>query len=164
MGEAVRLSSRLGDDFDAVVTKAAPDGTYVRLTKEDAEGRVVLGYHGLVAGQKIRVTLVATDAVHGFIDFEYVPGVEPRKKERVMRKREMASVLHDRVGERFEAQVTGVTATATWVRTLDPPIEGRLVRGFRGATVGERMGVVLLATDPARGWIDFAREESAAVV
>jgi exoribonuclease-2 len=67
------------------------------------------------------------------------------------------------VGERFEAQVTGVTATATWVRTQDPPIEGRLVRGFRGATVGERMGVVLLATDPARGWIDFAREESAAV-
>jgi exoribonuclease-2 len=163
MGEAVRLSSRLGDEFDAVVMKAAPDGTYVRLTTEDAEGRVVVGYHGLVAGQKIRVTLTATDAVHGFIDFEYVPGVEPRKKERVMRKREMASVLHDRVGERFEAQVTGVTATATWVRTLDPPIEGRLVRGFRGATVGERMGVVLLATDPSRGWIDFAREESSAV-
>ena len=156
--EAVRLASRVGEEFDAVVTKAAADGTYVRLPKENAEGRVVLGYHGLAVGQEIRVTLKSTDAVHGFIDFEFQPGVEPRKRERVTRKREMASTLGDRIGERFEAQVTGVTDKATWVRTLHPQIEGRLVRGYRGAVLGERIGVVLLATDPVRGWIDFARE------
>jgi exoribonuclease R len=161
--EAVRLASRVGDEFDAVVTKAAPDGTYVRLPNENAEGRVVHGYHGLTVGQQIRVRLEATDSVHGFIDFEYVPGIEPRKRERVLRKQEMAATLRDKIGERFDALVTGVTDKATWVRTLEPRIEGRLVRGFRGASVGDRIGVVLLATDPVRGWIDFAREGNASI-
>jgi VacB/RNase II family 3'-5' exoribonuclease len=161
--EAVRLASRIGDEFDAVVTKAAPDGTYVRLPSESAEGRVVHGYPGLTVGQHIRVRLEATDSVHGFIDFEYVPGVEPRKRDRVLRKQEMAATLRDKIGERFDAQVTGVTEKATWVRTLEPRIEGRLVRGFRGAALGDRIGVVLLATDPVRGWIDFAREGNASV-
>jgi exoribonuclease R len=161
--EAVRLAGRVGEEFAAVVTKAAPDGTYVRLPSENAEGRVVRGYRGLTLGQQVRVRLQSTDPVHGFIDFEYVPGVEPRKRERVLRKREMATALRDRIGERFDAEVTGVTDKATWVRTLETRIEGRLVRGFRGAAVGDRIGVVLLATDPVRGWIDFAREGNASV-
>jgi exoribonuclease-2 len=156
---AVRLAGRIGETFDAVVTKAAPDGTYVRLANGEAEGRVVRGYHGLVKDQRVRVKLVATDPVHGFIDFEYAPGVPLRKRRRTSRKRRMAAALQERIGEAFDAVVTGVTDKATWIRTAKPRAEGRLVRGREGLAVGDRVRVVLLDADPERGWIDFARDE-----
>ena len=156
---AVRLAGRIGETFDAVVTKAAPDGTYVRLANGEAEGRVVRGYHGLVKDQRVRVKLVATDPVHGFIDFEYAPGVAPRKRERTSRKRRMAAALRERIGEAFDAVVTGVSHKATWIRTAEPTAEGRLVRGREGLAVGDRVRVILLDADPERGWIDFARDE-----
>jgi hypothetical protein len=34
------------------------------------------------------------------------------------------------------------------------------VRGRRGLSVGDEAAVVLLAADPARGFIDFAREDT----
>jgi len=159
---AERLRSRVGELFDAEVTGATPRGTWVRLLDQPAgyEGKVVRGAHDLEKGQRVRVRLVDADSVHGFIDFEYEPGVEPRKRERTERKRNAARALRGRVGQRFDAEVTGITAKATWVRTLSPrsDVEGRLVRGARGVSKGDRVRVVLLAADPKRGYIDFARE------
>jgi exoribonuclease-2 len=40
---------------------------------------------------------------------------------------------------------------------LDPPVEGRLERGFEGLDVGDRVRVRLVSTDAERGFIDFAR-------
>ena len=40
---------------------------------------------------------------------------------------------------------------------FDPPAEGRVVRGFDGMDVGERVRVRLVQTDVARGFIDFVR-------
>ena len=96
--------------------------------------------------------------MHGFIDFERLDAEAPRKEARLRRKQAWARDLRYRVGERFDAVVTGVTPRATWLR-LDPSgIEGRLVRGVRSVTVGDRLGVLLLSADPERGFIDFARE------
>ena len=81
-----------------------------------------------------------------------------RKVERAMRKRLAAVALHDRVGQSFSAVVTGVTPKGVFVRALDPPVEGRLVRGEQGLDVGDRLHVRLLSTDPVRGYIDFGRE------
>ena len=61
------------------------------------------------------------------------------------------------LGETFEAFVTGASAKGTWVRVLRPPVEGRLVRGFEGLDVGDRVTVTLERTDVERGFIDFAR-------
>ena len=61
------------------------------------------------------------------------------------------------MGDTFDAVVTGATARATWLRVLAPEAEGRLVRGRRGLKVGDAVRVVLLAVDPVRGYIDFAR-------
>ena len=79
-----------------------------------------------------------------------------RKVEREMRKRIAAVVLQPRIGQSFRAIVTGVNQYGTFVRTLDPHVEGMLVRGGKGLDVGDRVAVKLISTDPQRGFIDFA--------
>ena len=79
------------------------------------------------------------------------------KVERRVHKSAAALLLSSRIGERFDAIVTGASDKGTWVRILKPPVEGRVVRGFEGLDVGERTSVQLIHTDVARGFIDFAR-------
>ena len=82
-----------------------------------------------------------------------------RKFERTMRKVAAASFLSSRIGDTFDAIVTGVAEKGTFVRLLDPPAEGRIVSGERGLDVGDQTRVRLVATEPRRGFIDFARVE-----
>ena len=79
-----------------------------------------------------------------------------RKVEREMSKRIAAVVLHSRIGQNFRAVVTGATEHGTFVRAFDPHVEGMLVHGGHGLDVGDRLTVKLIATDPQRGFIDFA--------
>jgi exoribonuclease R len=158
--QADRLRSRIGEIFNAEVSGVSESGTYVRLLDGSAEGRVVRGYKPLSVGMKVPVKLVNTDSVHGFIDFEYTQGVDPSKEERRARKRAAALSLSDRIGETFRAIVSGTSKKATWLTIEPDEIEGRLVRGRRGLSVGDEAKVVLLAVDPVRGFIDFAREDT----
>lgn len=80
-----------------------------------------------------------------------------RKVERDMSKRISAVAMSKRVGESFDAIVTGAGPKGTFVRVLRPHIEGMLVKGQHGADVGDRVRVTLVHTDPERGFIDFAR-------
>jgi VacB/RNase II family 3'-5' exoribonuclease len=80
-----------------------------------------------------------------------------KKVERQVRKSAAAMLLESRIGERFDALVTGAAPKGTWVRLLNPPVEGRLVHGFAGVDVGHRIRVQLLYTDVERGFIDFKR-------
>ena len=79
-----------------------------------------------------------------------------RKVEREMQKRIAAVVLHPHIGQTYQAIVTGVNNYGTFVRTLDPHVEGMLVHGGKGLDVGDRVTVKLISTDPQRGFIDFA--------
>ena len=79
-----------------------------------------------------------------------------RKVEREMSKRIAAVVMRPRIGQNFRAVVTGVNQYGTFVRTLDPYVDGMLVRGSHGLDIGDRVTVRLVATDPERGFIDFA--------
>lgn len=80
-----------------------------------------------------------------------------RKVERRMRKVAAAAMLSAHVGETFDAIVTGVKPKGTFARLLRPPADGKVVKGFRGLDVGDRVRVRLLSTNPDRGFIDFAR-------
>jgi exoribonuclease-2 len=80
------------------------------------------------------------------------------KVERRVRKSAAALLLSGRIGESFDAIVTGASEKGTWVRLFQPPTEGRLERGFRGLDVGDRVRVKLIHTDVERGFIDFARD------
>jgi len=80
-----------------------------------------------------------------------------KKVERQVAKSAAALLLESRIGERFDAIVTGAAAKGTWVRLLHPPIEGKLVHGFEGMDVGHRVRVQLIHTDAEQGFIDFKR-------
>jgi len=80
-----------------------------------------------------------------------------RKVEREMTKRITAVAMSHRIGEIFDAIVTGVTPKGTFVRVLAPHIEGLLAQGDHGVDVGDRIRVRLIRTDVERGYIDFAR-------
>ena len=59
-----------------------------------------------------------------------------KKVERQVGKSAAAMLLESRIGERFDAIVTGAAAKGTWVRLLDPPVEGQAGAGFRGRRRG----------------------------
>ena len=80
-----------------------------------------------------------------------------KKVERQVRKSAAALLLEHRIGEQFDAIVTGAAEKGTWVRLLHPPVEGRLESGFEGVDVGLRVSVELVRTDVERGYIDFRR-------
>ncbi|MFP5230215.1 MAG: RNB domain-containing ribonuclease [Acidobacteriota bacterium] len=80
-----------------------------------------------------------------------------RKVSREMQKRIAAVAMSSRIGQTFDAIVTGVNEHGSFVRTLKPPVDGMLVRGEQGVDVGDRLHVSLVRTDPNQGYIDFAR-------
>ena len=80
-----------------------------------------------------------------------------RKVERSVRKIAAAILFSNRIGERFKAIVTGNKSTGTYVRVVNPPVEGRLMRGEKGVDVGDEIEVELLSTNPKKGFIDFGR-------
>jgi exoribonuclease-2 len=78
------------------------------------------------------------------------------KVERQVAKSAAALLLASRIGARFDAIVTGASEKGTWVRISGPTTEGRVVDGFEGLDVGDRLRVELVRTDIERGFIDFA--------
>ena len=80
-----------------------------------------------------------------------------RKVEREMSKRLAAVAMQRRVGEIFDAIVTGVTDHGTFVRVLQPHVEGLLAQGAQGLDVGDKLKAKLIRTDVRKGYIDFAR-------
>ncbi len=80
-----------------------------------------------------------------------------RKVERTMRKVAAATFLSNRIGDEFDAIVTGASDKGVFARLFSPPAEGRIVRGEEGLDVGDKLRVRLVDTAPAKGFIDFAR-------
>jgi exoribonuclease-2 len=155
---AAMMVDRVGDSFPAVITAAARKGTYARLLNPPVEGRVVSGAEGLDVGDTVRLKLVAADPLKGFIDFAHVGGDAPRKLERSRRKKIAAQRLKGSVGKVFDAEVTGVSNSGTYVRLLDGSAEGRVMRGFKTLRVGMKVPVKLIGTDTVHGFIDFEYE------
>jgi len=81
---------------------------------------------------------------------------EAKKVERQVSKSAAARLLESRSGEKFDAIVTGASEKGTWARVLQPPVEGKLVHGFDGIDVGDRVRVELIRIDVEKGFIDFA--------
>ncbi len=79
------------------------------------------------------------------------------KVERQVNKSVAAMLFKNRVGDTFDALVTGASPKGTWVRLITHPIEGKLVSGYEKLDVGDRLNVKLLRVNVSRGFIDFVR-------
>jgi len=79
------------------------------------------------------------------------------KVERQVQKSAAALLLESRIGDQFDAIVTGASDKGTWTRIVHPAVEGKVVRGSRDLDVGDRVRVELVGVDVERGFIDFAR-------
>jgi exoribonuclease-2 len=84
-------------------------------------------------------------------------GDAARKVEREMSKRLAAVSMQRHIGEVFDSIVTGANEKGTFVRVMQPHVEGMLVQGQQGLDVGDRLKVKLLRADVQKGYIDFAR-------
>jgi exoribonuclease-2 len=82
------------------------------------------------------------------------------KVERQVRKSAAAMLLEHRIGEEFDAIVTGAAEKGTWARLLTVPVEGRLIQGFAGVDVGSRIRVRLASVDVQKGYIDLTRTDA----
>jgi len=124
----------------------APNRRFADLVTQRLVKAVMAGQHGPYAD-------AALDAIANNCTLKEDAA---RKVERAMRKRIAAVALSTRIGETFRAVVTGVTPKGTFVRTIDPPVDGLVVHGQQGLDVGEQVQAKLVSTDPQRGYIDFS--------
>jgi exoribonuclease-2 len=77
------------------------------------------------------------------------------KVERQVEKSADALLLEHRIGERFDAIITGAASKGTWVRLLSLPVEGKLMKALNHPDVGDRVKVQLVSVDVDKGYIDF---------
>jgi VacB/RNase II family 3'-5' exoribonuclease len=117
----------------------------------------------IVTQRLIKATLASQPAPYSDDELEAiaknctVKGDAARKVEREMSKRLAAVAMSQRIGQTFDALVTGATPKGIFVRVLQPHVEGLLAQGDKGLDVGDRLRVKLIRTDIQRGFIDFAR-------
>jgi VacB/RNase II family 3'-5' exoribonuclease len=84
-------------------------------------------------------------------------GDAARKVERDMSKRLSAIAMSHRVGDTFDAIVTGVTPKGTFIRVMQPRIDGLLAEGGERLQVGDKVRAKLVRTDAQKGFIDFVK-------
>lgn len=120
-------------------------------------------YPDLVTQRLLKAAIAGQEAPYSFGDLEVLATHfteeedAANKVERQVGKSAAAMLLESRIGEQFDALVTGASDKGTWARLLTIPVEGRVVHGFEGLDVGDQIRVQLSATDVERGFIDLKR-------
>jgi len=167
-------------DLSLTVVKLIGRGEYVLDQSKDGSpehfGLAVKGYtHStapnrrfpdLITQRLIKAVLSDSPPSYRIDELQYLAGHCTEKEndaervERQLRKSAAAMLLESRIGEPFDAIVTGASDQGTWVRLLAPPVEGKLVAGERGLDVGDTVEVKLVSTNVERGYIDFSRVRS----
>src|SRR5215467_8594649 len=165
-------------DLSLAVVKLMGQGEYVLQSPGDPEqghfGLAVQNYtHStapnrrfadLLTQRLIKAVLSNKPAPYSDADLSAIAGNctvkenAARKVERQVSKVLAAIAMTRRIGEVFDAIVTGVTPHGTFVRVLTPHVEGLLAHGQQGVDVGDKLRVKLVCTDVHRGYIDFVRQ------
>lgn len=163
-------------DLSLAIIKLLGPGEYVvQRPGQDSEGHFGLAVHNythstapnrryadLITQRLLKACLADSDAPYSLEQLENIAArcnereSAARKVERKMRKVAAAQLLTNRIGEQFEAIVTGITPKGTFARTLKPPVDGLVVAGKERLKVGQRVRVRLVAVEPEKGFIDFA--------
>lgn len=164
-------------DLSLTIIKLLGPGEYVaELPGANAEGHFGLAvkdythstapnrrYPDLITQRLLKAALVGKRAPYGIDELAALAAHcteqedDANKVERQVGKSAAALLIGSRIGEQFDAIVTGAADKGTWARLLTLPVEGRVVKGFEGLDVGQRTRVQLLSVDADRGFIDFKR-------
>ena len=80
-----------------------------------------------------------------------------KKVERQVEKSANAILMQSRIGEIFDAIVSGASPKGTWIRLYNPHVEGKLISGFKGLKVGQRLKARLTHLNVESGFIDFEK-------
>jgi exoribonuclease-2 len=124
-------------------------------------------YADLITQRLLKAAIAGHDTPYSYAELDvlakHLTAAEDaaNKVERKVGKSAAALLIESRIGEQFEGIVTGASAKGTWVRLLHIPVEGRVMHGFEGIDVGDRIQVQLISTDVERGFIDFKRVDLA---
>ena len=164
-------------DLSLAVIKLLGNGEYVAEPPEgDALGHFGLAvkdyghstapnrsYHDLLTQRLLKAALAGQPAPYKKEELDVLAAHctaaedAATKVERQLEKSAAALLLESRIGEQFDSIVTGASEKGTWVRLLSLPVEGKLVQGFDGVDVGDRLRVQLIETDVEQGYIDFKK-------
>jgi exoribonuclease-2 len=123
-------------------------------------------YPDLITQRLLKAAIAGSPAPYGRAELTELAGHctlkedDANKVERQVSKSAAAMLLASRIGEQFDAITTGASTKGTWVRVLHPPVEGRLVDGFEGVDVGNRLRVRLIRADVEQGFIDFQKVQA----
>lgn len=118
-------------------------------------------YPDLITQRLLKAAIVgqpcpySTDELHELAKHCTEQEDDANKIERQVRKSAAALLLESSIGQQFDGVITGVSEKGTWVRVLDPPVEGKVVRGYERFDVGDRVRVQLVEVNVERGFIDF---------
>ncbi|MGI9035611.1 MAG: RNB domain-containing ribonuclease [Pyrinomonadaceae bacterium] len=165
-------------DLSLSIIKLLGAGEYVvQLPNEDAGGHFGLAvrdyahstapnrrYSDLIVQRLVKAALENKPSLYSIEELQAIAAhcnereSAARKVERQMRKVVAASVMQNRVGEIFDAIVTGITPSGTFARILRPPVDGRIIKGEENLKIGEQISVRLIGTNVERGFIDFVCE------
>lgn len=164
-------------DLSLSVIKLLGSGEYVvEIPGEDAPGHFGLAvrdyshstapnrrYPDLITGRLVKAALAGKGSPYSRDELQALAQHctqkedDVKKVERQVDKSAAALLLSSQIGAQFDAIVTGASAKGTFVRVTAPPVEGKLVGGFQGVDVGDKIRVQLVDVDVQRGFIDFKR-------
>jgi exoribonuclease-2 len=120
-------------------------------------------YSDLITQRLLKAAIEGRPSPYSMVDLEALAAHctaeedAANKVERQVTKSAAALLLEGRIGEQFDAIVTGASEKGTWVRLISLPVEGRLMHGFEGVDVGDRMHVRLDSVDVNQGYINFSK-------
>jgi exoribonuclease-2 len=164
-------------DLSLAVIKLLGNGEYVaELPGEEATGHFALAvkdythstapnrrFPDLITQRQLKAAILGNPMPYSLDELEAQAENCTKKEDEVVKverqvsKSAAALLLESRIGERFDAMVTGASEKGTWVRLLDIPVEGMLKSGSRGLDVGDQVTVELDSVDVEQGFIDFMR-------
>lgn len=164
-------------DLSLSVIKLLGSGEYVvEIPGENAPGHFGLAvrdyshstapnrrYPDLITGRLVKAALAGNGSPYNRDELQVLAQRctqkedDVKKVERQVDKSAAALLLSSHIGAQFDAIVTGASDKGTFVRITTPPVEGKLVAGFQGVDVGDKIRVQLVEVDVQRGFIDFKR-------
>lgn len=152
MGRAEYVAERPGDEEIGHFALAAQD--YSHSTAPNRR------YPDLITQRLLKAAMAGKPCPYSFDELDELAyhcteqETASDKVERSVYKSAAAMLLSPRIGEKFEAIVTGASEKGTWVRLRDLPVEGKLLKDH-GVRVGKHLKVKLVEVDVAKGYIDF---------